>query len=97
MIGPPRGGAPATNIQGQMEFDDFGRLMKLISACTPDTALPGFPNVQLAEMVSHLVGLVGHVLARVQLLNAARRLTERHIGVASEGDFAPDVLLWFSC
>lgn len=36
-------------------------------------------------MVSHLVGLVGHVLARIQLLNAARRLTERHTGVASEG------------
>ncbi|EIW51672.1 separase [Trametes versicolor FP-101664 SS1] len=40
--------------------------------------------VNLIRMVSHLVGLVGHVLARVQLLNAARRLTERHTGVASE-------------
>ena len=36
-------------------------------------------------MVSHLIGLVGHVLIRVQLLNAARKLSERHIGVASEG------------
>lgn len=36
-------------------------------------------------MVSHLVGLVGHVLIRVQLLNAARRLTEKHLGIASEG------------
>ncbi|KAI0324727.1 hypothetical protein GY45DRAFT_1357090 [Cubamyces sp. BRFM 1775] len=65
-ISPPRGGAATTNIQGHMEFDDFGRLVNLI------------------RMVSHLVGLVGHVLARVQLLNAARRLTERHTGVASE-------------
>ncbi|KAI0646724.1 peptidase family C50-domain-containing protein [Trametes meyenii] len=40
--------------------------------------------VRLIRMVSHLVGLVGHVLARIQLLNAARRLTERHTGVASE-------------
>ena len=36
-------------------------------------------------MVSHLIGLVGHVLVRVQLLNAARKLTERHVGVTSEG------------
>ncbi|OJT06676.1 Separin, partial [Trametes pubescens] len=41
-------------------------------------------HVDLIRMVSHLVGLLGHVLARVQLLNAARRLTERHTGVASE-------------
>ncbi|KAH9848957.1 peptidase family C50-domain-containing protein [Lenzites betulinus] len=40
--------------------------------------------VKLIRMASHLVGLVGHVLARIQLLNAARRLTERHTGVASE-------------
>ncbi|KAI0674723.1 peptidase family C50-domain-containing protein [Trametes maxima] len=40
--------------------------------------------IKLIRMVSHLVGLVGHVLTRVQLLNAARRLTERHTGVASE-------------
>ncbi|KAI0360283.1 hypothetical protein OH77DRAFT_1393661 [Trametes cingulata] len=40
--------------------------------------------VKLIRMVSHLVGLVGHVLARVQLLNAARRITERHVGVGSE-------------
>ncbi|KAI0777838.1 peptidase family C50-domain-containing protein [Trametes elegans] len=56
----------ATTIQGKMDFDDFGRLVKLI------------------QMVSHLVGLVGHVLARIKLLNAARRLTERHTGVMSE-------------
>ena len=37
-------------------------------------------------MVSYLIGLVGHVLVRVQLLNAARKLSERHIGVGSEGD-----------
>ena len=37
-------------------------------------------------MVSHLIGLVGHVLIRVQLLNTARKLSERHIGVGSEGD-----------
>ncbi|KAI0747689.1 peptidase family C50-domain-containing protein [Daedaleopsis nitida] len=40
--------------------------------------------IQLIHMVSHLIGLVGHVLVRVQLLNAARRLTERHLGVTSE-------------
>ncbi|KAI0634651.1 peptidase family C50-domain-containing protein [Trametes polyzona] len=40
--------------------------------------------IKLIRMVSHLVGLVGHVLARVQLLNVARRLTERHAGVGSE-------------
>ncbi len=38
-------------------------------------------------MVTHLIGLVGHVLVRVQLLNAARRLSERHVGVTSEGVF----------
>ena len=37
-------------------------------------------------MVSHLIGLVGQVLVRVQLLNAARKLSERHVGVASEGN-----------
>ena len=37
-------------------------------------------------MVSHLIGLVGHVLVRVQLLNAARKVSERHVGVASEGN-----------
>ncbi|RDX51597.1 hypothetical protein OH76DRAFT_1346650 [Lentinus brumalis] len=40
--------------------------------------------IRLIRMVSHLIGLVGHVLVRVQLLNAARKLSERHIGVASE-------------
>ncbi|KAI0824951.1 peptidase family C50-domain-containing protein [Trametes gibbosa] len=40
--------------------------------------------IKLIRMVSHLVGLVGHVLARIQLLNAARRLAERHAGVAYE-------------
>ncbi|KAM5541905.1 hypothetical protein V8D89_004634 [Ganoderma adspersum] len=40
--------------------------------------------VALIRMVSHLIGLVGHVLVRVQLLNAARKLSERHVGVASE-------------
>ncbi|TBU57165.1 peptidase family C50-domain-containing protein [Dichomitus squalens] len=40
--------------------------------------------IGLIRMVSHLIGLVGHILVRVQLLNAARRLSERHTGVASE-------------
>ncbi|PIL26880.1 hypothetical protein GSI_11060 [Ganoderma sinense ZZ0214-1] len=40
--------------------------------------------VALIRMVSHLIGLVGHVLVRVQLLNAARKLSERHVGVATE-------------
>ncbi|KAI9061528.1 hypothetical protein FKP32DRAFT_1654199 [Trametes sanguinea] len=62
-VSPPKS---AGTVQGQMDFDDFSRLMKLV------------------RMVSHLLGLVGHVLARVQLLNAARRLTERHIGISSE-------------
>ncbi|KAL7283883.1 hypothetical protein ACG7TL_001154 [Trametes sanguinea] len=62
-VSPPKNASP---VQGQMDFDDFGKLMKLV------------------RMVSHLLGLVGHVLARVQLLNAARRLTERHAGISSE-------------
>ncbi|KAH9930403.1 peptidase family C50-domain-containing protein [Epithele typhae] len=40
--------------------------------------------VSLIRMVSHLIGLVGHVLVRIQLLNAARRLAERHLGMGSE-------------
>ncbi|KAI0691256.1 peptidase family C50-domain-containing protein [Cerioporus squamosus] len=40
--------------------------------------------IRLIRMVSHLIGLVGHVLVRVQLLNVARKLSERHIGIASE-------------
>ena len=39
--------------------------------------------------VSHLVGLVGQILIRVQLLNAARKLSERHVGVTSEGTSCP--------
>ena len=35
--------------------------------------------------VSHLVGLIGQILIRVQLLNAARKLSERHVGVTSQG------------
>ncbi|KAI8971333.1 peptidase family C50-domain-containing protein [Trametes punicea] len=66
IVSPPKHGASAANLQGQMDFDDFGRLTKLI------------------RMVSHVVGLVGDVLARIQLLNIARRLTERHVGAASE-------------
>ncbi|TBU21185.1 hypothetical protein BD311DRAFT_835203 [Dichomitus squalens] len=61
--------------------------------------------IGLIRMVSHLMGLVGHILVRVQLLNAARRLSERHTGVASEvyvsltidtahdGSLSPDVVV----
>ncbi|RPD59511.1 hypothetical protein L227DRAFT_586688 [Lentinus tigrinus ALCF2SS1-6] len=59
----------AAAVTGKMEFDDFANFIRLIL---------------LTGMVSHLIGLVGHVLVRVQLLNAARKLSERHIGVASE-------------
>ena len=37
------------------------------------------------DMVSHLLGLLGHVIAKVQLLTVTRKLMER-VGELDEGD-----------
>ncbi|OBZ78082.1 hypothetical protein A0H81_02757 [Grifola frondosa] len=40
--------------------------------------------IALLRTTSQLIGLLGHVLARVQILNITRRLCERHMGVKSD-------------
>ncbi|KAL6306065.1 peptidase family C50-domain-containing protein [Sparassis latifolia] len=44
-----------------------------------------FPKFfSLLVTTSHLVGLLGHVLVKIQLLNTARRLSEQHKGATSD-------------
>ncbi len=92
VISPARNSLSAAVVQGKMEFDDFAKLVDLIRKSFSEVLARECLNFANTGVVSHLVGLVGHVLARVQLLNAARRLTERHTGVASEGMLLPTAL-----
>ncbi|PCH34363.1 hypothetical protein WOLCODRAFT_95323 [Wolfiporia cocos MD-104 SS10] len=58
---------------------------KAASARTEERVLfDDFPHlINLISMVSQFLGLQGHLLVKVQLLNAARRLSEQQSGVTS--------------
>lgn len=60
-----------------------------VSAAVPDTIHASLNLIPLllcmAEMISHLVGLLGLVLAKIKLLDATRRLCERFAGTSHDG------------
>lgn len=65
----------------------YDRQQQLIDVlCSYESFGPsGWNLLSLEDMVCHLLGLLGHVISKVQLLTVTRKLMER-VGELDEGD-----------
>lgn len=71
-------------IKPAIPYDRQQRLIDVLCSYAPFG--PDVRNLLCSEdMVSHLLGLLGHVIAKVQLLTVTRKLMER-VGELDEGD-----------
>lgn len=72
------------SIKPAIPYDRHQQLIDVL--CSYSVSGPDDRNsFSLEDMVSHLLGLLGHVIAKVQLLTVTRKLMER-VGELDEGD-----------
>ena len=68
-----------------MEFDGFAKLYDLLRWYHLKIMLYNFAHCDDIEMVSQLLGLLGHVVTKIHLLTVTRRFCERFVDSRPEG------------